>query len=162
MDTKIQIAKLRFESKINKSETGCYEWNGTLFKTGYGIFAYNGANKLAHRMAWFFDKGELPNGVLLHSCDNRKCVNMSHLKEGTQYENIHDMIDKGRRVISYSENNGIAKLTYQQAVEIRNRYKTEQVSQSVLAKEYSVNQSVISRVIGGKIYTTPPKEMITA
>jgi hypothetical protein len=159
MDTKLQIAKLRFESKINKNENDCHEWTGTLFKTGYGIFAYQGCNKLAHRMSWFFEKGILPNGILLHSCDNRKCVNISHLKEGTQYENIHDMIAKGRRVMSYSENNGVARLTYDQAQEIRNRYKTGKVSQLILAVEYNVNQSVISRVIGNKIYNHPPKKI---
>jgi len=156
MDTKLKIAKLRFESKIKKTE-GCHEWNGTLFSNGYGAFSYNRSSKLAHRMAWFFETGLLPLGVILHSCDNRKCVNVSHLKDGTQYENIHDMIDKGRRVIAYSENNGHAKLTYDQAEDIRNRYKTKQMTQLSLSLEYGINQSAVSRIIGNKIYTRPAK-----
>lgn len=151
----MKIAKLRFESKIKKNEKGCHEWNGTLFNTGYGAFAYNGSNRLAHRMAWFFETGLLPLGILLHSCDNRKCVNISHLKDGTQYENIHDMIDKGRRVIAYSENNGVAKLTYDQAQDIRNRYKTKKITQLSLSVEYGIDQSAVSRIICNKIYTRP-------
>jgi len=32
----------------------------------------------------------------MHKCDNRKCVNPSHLKVGTQKENLQDMSNKGR------------------------------------------------------------------
>lgn len=158
MDYKLEISKLRFKSKVKKIDGGCWEWNGTLFSHGYGAFRYNNKHTLAHRTGWLFEKGVAPNGFLLHSCDNKRCVNPAHLKEGTQYENIHDMIGKGRRVVNYSENNGLSKLTYKQAEEIRNRYKEEKVSQPVLANEYNVNQSVISRVITGKTYTTPPRE----
>lgn len=160
MDTKTEIAKLRFYSKIKKCESGCWEWTGTLFsKTGYGAFSLEQKPRLAHRMMWFYEKGTFPSGVIIHSCDNRKCVNMEHLRDGTQYENIHDMIDKGRRVIAYAENNGVAKLTYQQAQEIRERFRTEKgLVQHIVAKEYGVNQSVISRIIHNKIYTTSPEK----
>ena len=158
MDYKLEMAKLRYQSKVNKIEGGCWEWKGTLFlNSGYGAFRFRDKQTLAHRTGWFFDKGVMPNGILLHSCDNKICVNPEHLKEGTQYENIHDMIVKGRRVITYSEDNGTAKLTYAQAQEIRERYKSGGEPQSTLAKEYGVNQSVISRVIQNKCYTTPPR-----
>ncbi len=160
MDIKQQIAKLRFESKITKIDNGCSEWTGTFFKTGYGAFAYNGNNRLAHRMAWFFENGVMPTGIILHSCDNKKCVNILHLKDGTQYENIHDMIDKSRRVVAYSGNNGKASLTYDQAQELRNLYNTEKKPQSFYARLYNVNQSVISRIVCNKIYTIPDGSFI--
>jgi hypothetical protein len=110
---------------------------------------------------WFYEKGIFPTGVIIHSCDNRKCVNIDHLRDGTQYENIHDMIDKGRRVINYSENNGNAKLTFQQAQEIRERFRTEKgLVQHIVAKEYGVNRSVISRIIHNKIYTISPEKKV--
>jgi hypothetical protein len=160
MDTKHQIAKLRFDSKLHKMESGCVEWIGGLFKaSGYGAFAYKGKNRLAHRMAWFFENGNLPTDILLHSCDNRKCVNVLHLREGTQYENIHDMISKGRRVVAYSGNNGVSKLTYDQAQEIRHLYKTEGKPQSFYAEQYNIDQSAISRIIHNKIYTHPDESV---
>ena len=159
MDYKHEISKLRFQSKVNKLEGGCWEWKGTLFQnSGYGAFRLNGKQTLAHRSCWFFEKGVKPNGILLHSCDNKICVNPAHLREGTQYENIHDMINKGRRVLTYSEDNGVSKLTYAQAQEIRERYKKEKKPQLFFAKEYGVNQSVISRIITNRCYTTPPRQ----
>lgn len=32
----------------------------------------------------------------MHLCDNRACIEPSHLKLGTQKENIADMFNKGR------------------------------------------------------------------
>jgi hypothetical protein len=157
MDYKLEIAKLRFESKINKTDT-CWLWTAGVFTTsGYGSFRYDGKNWLAHRASWFFTYGKPADDFLLHSCDNKLCVNPAHLREGTQYENIQDMIAKGRRVLNYAENCGTAKLTYAQANEIRERYKMEKKTQSFYASEYGVNQAVISRIIQNKTYTTPPR-----
>jgi hypothetical protein len=53
---------------------------------------------LAHRIAWVMAFGVIENGLyVLHSCDNRPCVNPAHLFLGTQKDNINDMIRKGRQ-----------------------------------------------------------------
>lgn len=56
-----------------------------------------GKDMLLHR--WVYEEmfGPIPDGmVLLHKCDNSLCINPEHLQVGTQKENVHDMIDKGR------------------------------------------------------------------
>lgn len=51
----------------------------------------------AHRAAWELVNGPIPVGLtILHSCDNPRCVNPAHLSVGTQRENIHDCLRKGR------------------------------------------------------------------
>lgn len=85
--------------------TGCWHWTGALrrwskepWDGGYGAF-WDGS-KVVRAHVWLYKQliGAIPAGqVLLHSCDNRKCVNVfDHIKPGTQKQNVEDMIAKGR------------------------------------------------------------------
>lgn len=56
-----------------------------------------------HRWSLESASGErlAPGAVVMHSCDNRSCVNPDHLSVGTHRANVHDAIKKGRHAIAF-------------------------------------------------------------
>jgi hypothetical protein len=80
--------------------TECLLWERGKTSAGYGAKYRAGKQILAHRAAWEdANKTSIPKGMfVLHRCDNRLCINSSHLFIGTQLDNIRDMISKGRAV----------------------------------------------------------------
>ena len=88
----------RFWAKVRKTD-GCWLWTAGTFarRYGYGQFGLNGHPHKAHRLAWEFTNGPIPEGLsVLHHCDNPPCVNPAHLFLGTRGDNTRDMMMKGR------------------------------------------------------------------
>ena len=81
-------------------EKPCDEWSGCTNAKGYGTTKQAGKRWLAHRLAWVVANGRpIPAGkVILHTCDNPPCCEPTHLRLGTQADNIADMVAKGRYV----------------------------------------------------------------
>lgn len=85
-----------------KQSHDCICHTGTRDKDGYAYFQFRYENIKyrirAHRAAYMiYNKEELnPTVLLLHSCDNRRCMNPQHLTTGTHEENMRDMVLKGR------------------------------------------------------------------
>ena len=64
---------------------------------GYGKVTVDGKTWLAHRLMWTAKNGEIKDGLCVcHKCDNRKCINPDHLFLGSRFDNMQDMIAKGR------------------------------------------------------------------
>ncbi len=94
----VKSVKDRFWKKVEiKSKDECWEWSGTLTEKGYGRFSFNLRNRCAHRFSWILQNGDIgKDKMILHKCDNPKCVNPHHLFEGTARDNMMDCINKGR------------------------------------------------------------------
>jgi hypothetical protein len=148
----------RFWAKVDKNSSphGCWLWTASLHPRGYGMFNCQDQNIKAHRVAWLLEHGFIPKGLsVLHSCEHlyvpeditcRRCVR--HLYLGTQGDNIRDMHRTGRCDRSGSRN-GRAKLTYDQAEEIRQQYAG---SKAALARQYGVSGTAISYILQGKTW----------
>lgn len=93
----------RFWTKVDKTpgfgpRGDCWLWTAGVGSTGYGQFGLGGRMVKSHRVAYELEVGPIPTGMyVLHSCDEKRCVNPAHLRIGTQQENIHDMDSRGRR-----------------------------------------------------------------
>lgn len=87
----------RLLEKSTKQNSGCITYGKHKTIYGYGQFWMHGKLYQAHRAAYELVKGKLrPGQVLLHTCDNRKCINPAHLKAGSKADNNNDMAKKGR------------------------------------------------------------------
>lgn len=77
-----------FWSRVVKTEH-CWEWRGYVSRYGYGQFAFSpGKTHRAHKLAWEWQNGPVPNGLVLdHLCRNRACVRPEHLEPVTPRTN---------------------------------------------------------------------------
>lgn len=80
-----------------RDERGCWVWQRSTNRGGYGNVYFDGRSDGSHRVAWRLTHGRIPTGMyVLHHCDNPPCVNPEHLFVGTQKDNIRDAHRKGR------------------------------------------------------------------
>jgi hypothetical protein len=83
----------RFWAKVNFdgppwNGTPCWEWTASLTK-GYGRFVINGRRQMAHRVAYEWLRGPIPDGLTIdHLCRNTICMNHVHLEPVTMKVNL--------------------------------------------------------------------------
>lgn len=76
----------RFWQKVDKTDS-CWNWTAARFN-GYGIFRFQGAARIAHRISYTWRFGPIPEGIEIdHMCHNRSCVNPEHLRPATKILN---------------------------------------------------------------------------
>jgi hypothetical protein len=76
-----QNDKTRYYSNIAQSGL-CLLWTGATCEDGYGRMSLNKKTTLVHKIAYFLKHGKEPQDYLIHTCDNKMCVNPDHIVEG--------------------------------------------------------------------------------
>lgn len=137
-------------------EDECWTWHGALSPGGYGRFCYHNGLYQAHRVSWEIANGTIPDRLyVLHTCDNRACVNPKHLFLGSHTDNMRDMDAKGRRVSHYGEDHVSHKLTYQQVEAIRELYAQGNVTKKTLGQQFGVCDTQIGHIVRGNAWKRP-------
>jgi hypothetical protein len=77
--------KVRVNSKVPSGATA-----GTPQNNGYILITINSKKYLAHRLAWFMEHGEFPNGQIDHINGNRIDNRIANLRVVTTSENQHN------------------------------------------------------------------------
>jgi len=86
------------------SKTKCWNWNFSCDQSGYARCHLRRYPKVpdyalkVSRVSYLVFNGEIKNGLMvLHHCDNRRCVNPDHLHMGTHQDNMDEMSARGRQ-----------------------------------------------------------------
>lgn len=122
----------------------------------YAHVVHEGVQVYRHRLAYCLaNEVTLPaikGKVVRHTCDNPRCINPEHLLLGTQLDNVHDMVARGR----YARGAMIpqAKLTEADVRFIRDNYVrySKEYSTVGLARKFSVNKATISRILNRELW----------
>ncbi len=140
----------KFQRRVKVTDDGCWEWQGHILHNGYGQASVGGKLFRAHRLSFSLFCGDIPEGILvLHKCDNRKCVRPDHLFLGSHSDNMQDCVAKGRIARSIGESNPAAKLTYSQVHGIKVRALAGEPVRYI-AEEFGVSQSLVRQIRSGK------------
>lgn len=96
------------------------------------------------------NRGEIEYFHLRAACGNgsKGCVNPGHLKWATRAENEADKIDHGTS--NRGERSGNAKLTNEEAVEIKRLLGVTKLSQKRIAQSFGVSATTVHEIASGK------------
>jgi hypothetical protein len=97
--TRRTLAERFFEKTCPEPNSGCLLWTAAADEHGYGTISVGGReghDKRAPHVAFFLKHGRWPEPQTNHACDTPACVEASHIYEGTQPQNVKDMVARGR------------------------------------------------------------------
>ena len=131
----------------------CIEYTGGISSSGYGVFWLNGKSENAHKASFLLNKGNVNNGEwVLHTCDNKKCINPLHLYLGNHHQNTLDAVNRGRMATGIKHGSKTNPMSYKRS---NAKFKDEEclkikeslLSVNELCKIYNVHFSTIYRAI---------------
>jgi hypothetical protein len=152
------IELARFRAKVDKNgpvpshrpELGpCWVWTGATRRDGYGVVTIRQSGFAVHRVSFEMHHTPIPVGLrVLHHCDNRPCVNPTHLFTGTARDNMQDMMQKGRGsyIVRRGEESNFAKLTEAQ-VRLMFAMRAEGAILAEIARAFSCSIAQVSSIL---------------
>lgn len=128
----------------NGDQTSCWNWQLPYNERARNIYwKLGGKNVIPYRLVY-----ELVHGVvlrsdqlILHSCDNRICCNPTHMRIGTNQENVDERQARERFGLPHNVVRAIKKLI------------SLGVSDQTIADRYGLSRRHINSIRNGKAYS---------
>jgi len=145
----------------NTSKEGeCIVWKGARRnKNSYGAIKYKDKVIDTHRLSYMLHKGEIPEGmVVMHSCDNKPCINPDHLFIGTYSDNAKDAYDKGRMKTPKFPKGLVSphgSISVEKAKEIKEAILNAPKVKGrllLIAEQFDVKYQLVKDIAGGRSY----------
>lgn len=121
-------------------------------------------------MMYMITYGPVPEKMdICHKCDNRSCINPTHLFLGTRSENMIDMVEKGRFNYDRRWASGDEHHTRRHPECIKNRKVTPEIGEMLLketgsvreiAKKYGLGHTTVRTAL--KKYGSQDKDQVIA
>lgn len=133
---------------------GCRLWTAGVDRRGYGKVKVGGHTIGAHRVAYALSHGFVPAGLVVrHRCDTPLCCRPDHLTIGTHWDNMRDMVGRGRQA---------AKLTVDDVNGMRRRARAG-ATYAELGRRYGVDYTTVRDAVTGRAWqsaTEPPVDEV--
>jgi hypothetical protein len=147
---------------LKRDELECWNWNAST-RAGYGCLKHQGKMVACHRLSYLIHHGPITDGLFVcHKCDNRLCVNPSHLELLLHRQNVIDGIYRGREKRGVTHVRGSecynACLNEDLVKQIRQLRSSSNMGPSSIAKILNVSKDAIKQVIAGRTWKHVPME----
>jgi len=147
---------IRGEIEYSVNDSGCFVVFSHKISDNmkYPRISILGKRFILHRYVYeiFNNRKLLDDEVIMHICDNTRCINPAHLRAVQQIVNLRDAVIKNRN--AWGEKQHLAKLTEDQVIEIYSEPRSKGVNNNkLLARKYGVCATTISNIKTKKIWT---------
>ena len=153
----VEMKRKTVEDRLSnyvETDTGCWEYQGSLLTDGYGILGVrktNGKKGLwcytMHRLSYYYHKHTDPASLVVrHDCDNPCCINPAHLRLGTHKDNARDAMERGRK--PRGEKHCQSKLTDKNVLDIKKRLYGGETHRAI-AKDFGIHRTGIQKINAG-------------
>lgn len=118
---------------------------------GYGSVKFEGKTTPAHRAAYYsynnVSLSDIKGKVIMHTCDNPRCINPLHFVLGSHKENMEDRQRKGRT--ASGEKSGVCKFSNETIAKIF-KLREEGLTQQHISDILGMSRSYVGLVLAGK------------
>lgn len=129
----------------------CMDHGMSVGTSGYSNTTVEGVWTTRHRKSWEEFSGlKVPKGgVVRHSCDNKRCVNPTHLTLGTRAQNVKDSVDRGLMPSGESHHN--SKLSDKAVKHIKFLLWCGDTHKDI-AEEFGISRITVTDIKSGRLH----------